>query len=47
MNFDFECDKSYYRSFNYFINKRYKVYTFSFNIIDKKFVSKVDIYFYF
>ena len=45
INFDFECDKSYYRLFNYFINKRYEIYIFSFNVIDKKFVLKVDIYF--
>ena len=47
MNFDFKCDKSYYRSFNYFINKRYKIYIFSFNIIDKKFIIKINTYFYY
>ena len=45
INFDFKCYKLYYRSFNCFINKRYKIYTFSFNVIDKKLILKVDIYF--
>ena len=46
MNFDFKYDKLYYRSFNYFINKQYEIYIFSFNVINKKLVLKVDIYFY-
>ena len=45
MNFDFKCDKSYYYSFNYFINKRYEIHIFSFNVINKKFILKIDIYF--
>ena len=45
INFDFECDKSYHRSFNCFINKRYKVHIFSFNVIYKKLVLKIDIHF--
>ena len=47
MNFDFKYNKSYYRSFNYLINKRYEIYIFSFNIINKKLISKIDIYFYY
>ena len=45
INFDFKCDKSYHRSFNYFINKRYKIYISSFNAINKKFIIKIDIHF--
>ena len=47
MNFDFECDKSYYRLFIYFINKRYKKHALLYNIIDKNLISKIDIHFYF
>ena len=45
MNFGFKCDRSYHRSFNCFINKRYKIYIFSFDVIDKKFILKVNMYF--
>ena len=47
MNFDFKCDKSYYRLFNYFLNKRYKKHALLYNIIDKNLISKIDIHFYF
>ena len=47
MNFDFKCDKSYYHLFNYFTNKRYEIYIFSFNVINKKLILKIDIHFYY
>ena len=46
MSFDFEYNKSYYRSFNYFINKLYKKHAYLYNAIDKKLVLKINIYFY-
>ena len=45
ISFDFKCDKSYYRLFNCFINKRYEIHIFFFDIINKKLILKVDIYF--
>ena len=45
INFDFKCDRSYYRLFNYLFNKRYEKYISFFDIINKKLILKVDIYF--
>ena len=47
MNFDFKCDRSYYRLFNYLINKRHEIHIFFSDIIYKKIILKVDMYFYY